>query len=86
MLAALPKISLVAQEDFDHKRKNHYNEMHAVRAMKAKMAAAVPRNTSNDNDCTTCRNVMKHCYCSYCDDEALVDGVQFGYSIYSLKR
>lgn len=27
------------KEDFDHKRKNHYNEMHAVRAMKAKMAA-----------------------------------------------
>ena len=45
------------------------------------MAAAVPRDTTYENDCTTCRNVMKHCYCSYCDDAALVDGMQFGYSI-----
>jgi hypothetical protein len=50
VLAAPPKISLVAQEDFDHKRKNHYNEMHAVRAMKAKMAAGDDDDDDDDDE------------------------------------
>ena len=24
---------------------------------------------------------MKYCYCSYCDAEPLIDGIQFGYSV-----
>jgi protein phosphatase inhibitor 2 len=38
------------KEDFDHKRKNHYNEMHAVRAMKAKMAAGDDDDDDDDDE------------------------------------
>jgi hypothetical protein len=38
------------KEDFDHKRKNHYNEMHAVRSMKAKMAAGDDDDDDDDDE------------------------------------
>jgi hypothetical protein len=44
----------------------------------ATLSSASATRRADENDCDTCRNAMKHCFCSYCDAEAPIDGLRFG--------
>eukprot|EP01044_Picomonas_judraskeda_P022276 COSAG03_NODE_5496_length_1235_cov_1.792254_1_plen_164_part_10 len=47
--------------------------------MRAQVVATVPAAAARHaNDCTTCRNVSNHCYCSFCDGAPPIEGIEFG--------
>ena len=59
-------------------REGHYDSAR-LKYLRAQVVASFPAAAARHvNDCTTCRNVSNHCYCSFCDGAPPIEGIDFG--------